>query len=168
MYNKRIVILHVMLGFCLCIQSKFEQVKSKFEWSWNIGIKEKNRKGKSEALYAGGPKPLVPAQTPSLFPSTDGPLLHSRAIHRTATDMRILASQPPNPSPRALSRALSLCGWLTVGAQWPALFSPSRQQQIADFHAAPAAIRCDPVPFPLVRTWSLPVCKSWATQSPSP
>jgi hypothetical protein len=109
MYDKRIVLLHVMLWFCLYIQSKFEQVKTKFESSWNIGIKEKIRKGKSEALYAGGPKPLVPAQTPSLFPSTDGPLLHSRAIHRTTTEMWALASQPPNPSPRASSRTLSLC-----------------------------------------------------------
>jgi hypothetical protein len=57
MYDERIVLLHVMLGFCLCIQSKFEQVKKNiFESSWNIGIK------KSKALCAGGPKPLVPPQ----------------------------------------------------------------------------------------------------------
>jgi hypothetical protein len=72
-----------MLGFCLCIQSKFEQVKKNiFESSWNIGIKKK--KIKSKALYAGGPKPLVPAQLslthwPAFQPVQ--PILHVRHLH---------------------------------------------------------------------------------------
>jgi hypothetical protein len=78
MYDKRIVLLHVMLGFCLCIQSKFEQVKKNiFESSWNIGIK----KSKVKHCALVGRNPLsrpsslspAPAQLHTL-PPPGGPM----------------------------------------------------------------------------------------------